>query len=136
MTLLLILGAACGIYLVSLLFRLAGVALPLAVAAGIGINLHSDGWGASTAMLCGLSIGIAVHVLARNLLETSRSRLVRAAIIALFMLPAGAAGYHAAHAIAGLIVGQHSILIAAGITGALVAANIAMRSITARGSRD
>lgn len=135
MTVLLILGAACSLYLLWLLFRLASLALPFVTATAVGMALFSNDYSLSASLAVGLACGLALWTIGRGLIATARSPIVRLLITAAFLLPAGIAGNADTHGLAGLILADSFALTAAAILGALAAASMAWRSLAGEGER-
>lgn len=135
MTVLLILGAACSLYLLWLLFRLASLALPFFTATAVGMALFSNGYESPASLAVGLACGVALWTIGRRLIASARSPIVRLLVMTAFLLPAGVAGYGAAHGLAGLILADSMALTAAAVLGGLGAALIAWRSLAGKAER-
>ena len=125
-TILLIFGAIAALYLVCLAFRAAALALPLYAGLWIAVHLISRGYGHGTAILAGLAAGIFILVAARLIVALVPSGGVRAGIAALFVIPAGLAGYQLAYGIGQLLIDPGPLLVAgSAITALVVAASAA-----------
>jgi hypothetical protein len=135
MTVLLILGAACSLYLLWLQFRLASLSLPFLSATAAGMALFSNDYGLPASLAVGLMCGIALWTIGRGLIASARSPIVQLLTAAAFLLPAGIAGYGAAHGLAGLIFGDSLALTATAILGALATASMAWRSLAGKAER-
>ncbi len=135
MTALLILGAAFSLYLLWLLFRLASLALSFVTATAVGMTLFSNGYGVPASLAVGLACSVARWTIARRLFASAGSPIMRLLVVAAFLLPAGVAGYGAAHGLAGLILADSMPLTAAAILGATAAASMAWRSLAGKAER-
>jgi hypothetical protein len=85
-----------------LLFTLAIYALPLFVGILAGQWAHATGAGLLGALVVGLVAAAATFVIGQIILVTVRAPMVRAAVALLFVVPAGIAGFSAAHGLAKL----------------------------------
>jgi hypothetical protein len=74
-----------------LIFALAVYALPFFVAVGIDMSTFHSGAGVIGALLVGIFAGASTLVIG---FATTRSTILRAAIGAVFAVPAAIAGYH------------------------------------------
>src|SRR3546814_20499565 len=99
MTIFLILGAVAGLYVLALLFRLASYALPVYAGLTCAFLLLGHDVGYLGAILGGLAAGIATLLIGQGLIAFIRSPMLRAGIALLFAIPAGLAGFSAAHAL-------------------------------------
>jgi hypothetical protein len=77
-----------------LIFALAVYAVPFFVAVSIGTLTFHSGAGAIGALLVGIVAGASTLVLAQTAFAMTRSTILRAAIGAVFAVPAAVAGYH------------------------------------------
>lgn len=102
MTIFLILGAVAGLYVLALLFRLASYALPVYAGLTCAFLLLRHDVGHLGAILGGLSAGIATLLIGQGLIAFVRSPMLRVGIAFLFAIPAGIAGFQAAHALGSL----------------------------------
>lgn len=85
-----------------ILFTLAVYALPFFVAVSGGMFAYQAGSGAAGAALVGLIAGVVTLVLGQTLFAIVRSPVLRAALAAVYAVPAAFAGYHAVHGLAAL----------------------------------
>lgn len=129
MTILLIFGAIAGLYMLSLLFRLASLALPVYVAICTGFAVLRDAHGYPAAILAGFCAGIATLLIGQFLIAYIRAPLVRVAIALLFALPAAFAGYQAAHSLGSLATSNDPVLAILGSIAAAVTSISAWRSM-------
>ena len=67
MTFMLILGAAAGLYLIWLLFRLAALALPLGTGIALALELQGRGYGIGAALATAFLAGLLLHLAGRHL---------------------------------------------------------------------
>lgn len=106
-------------------------ALPFAVGLGAASLAHQSGAGLVGAGVIGLVVGGVVHGLGRFACQAARSTLARAIVAALFVLPAGVAGYYSALGFVRLCVPGEAWqqLLACG--GAFTIAGIAYERLTA-----
>jgi hypothetical protein len=125
MTIFLVLGLVAGLYILWLLFSLAVYALPLATGVSLAFWMHDHGHGYPAVILCGFAGGVAVLVIGQLLFANVRSPLIRLAIALLFAIPAGIAGYHAVHGIAGLAIDPGIMLSLLSWIGAITIAGTA-----------
>ncbi|WP_447763368.1 hypothetical protein [Sphingopyxis panaciterrae] len=130
MTLMIILGAIAGLYLVALLFRLASIALPLYAGIGAGFWLLDRDYGYGPSIAAAVATG-AVVLFAGRMLCATLPPIFRGLVALAFALPAGFAGYQAARGLGGLALADGAVLTAVGVLGALAAAAAAWRSLTA-----
>ena len=128
MTLMIILGAFAGLYLILLLFRLASIALPLFAGMGAGFWLLERGFGYLPSIAGGLLLGIIILWAGRTLCAILPP-LYRGLVALAFAVPAGFAGYQAAKGIAGLGLTEGAFLELLGIAGAMTAAVAAWQSL-------
>lgn len=104
MTIFLVLGLFAGLYMIWLLFHLAVHALPVAAGIGSALWLHGLGYGYLPAILGGLLAGTMVLSAGPLLLAHMRSPILRWAVMLVFAVPAGVAGYCATYSLAGLAI--------------------------------
>lgn len=123
MTFLIILGAAAGVYLLWLMFRIAALALPAYAGIAVALLLHDAGYGYAAVIAAGLAVGGATWLVGQSLFAAARSPLARLGIGALFAVPAGFAGYQLARGVAQMAGAEGAIL-----TGISLAATIATSS--------
>lgn len=128
MTLMIILGAVAGLYLIALLFRLAAIALPIYAGIGAGFWLLDHGYGHGTSITAGLITAVLVLLLGRLLCATLPP-IPRGTVALVFAVPAGFAGYQAARVLAELALTNDIILTLLGAAGAVAAAAAAGRSL-------
>lgn len=129
MTIFLILGAAAGLYMLWLLFRLASLALPVYVAIGTGFSLLRHEYGYPAAILAAFGAGIATLLIGQFLIAFIRSPLLRLGIALLFAIPAAFAGYQAAHSLGSLATSSSSVLAVLGSIAAIGTSVSAWRSV-------
>lgn len=79
-----------------LIFALAVYAVPFFVAVSIGMLTFNSGAGVIGALLVGIIAGASTLVIGQTTFAMTRSMILRAAIGAVFTVPAAVAGYHAA----------------------------------------
>ena len=77
-----------------LIFTLAVYAVPFFVAVSIGLLTFNSGAGVVGAILVGIVVGALTLVLGQTAFAMTRSTILRAAIGAVFAVPAAIAGYH------------------------------------------
>ncbi|QPC42740.1 hypothetical protein HW532_08535 [Kaustia mangrovi] len=87
-------------FLCWLLFNLAVYALPFFVAITVGYYAFENGAGPLGAIALALFAGVTALVLGQMAFATIRSSLIRLSLGALYALPAGVAGFHAANGLA------------------------------------
>jgi hypothetical protein len=121
-TLFLILGIVAALYVVVLIFRAAACALPVCAGIALGLHLVETGHGYGAAILAGFGTAIAVLLLGRLLIAFLPSTALRLAIIFLFVVPAGLAGYQVGNALGGQLTGEGIVLTLASVLSGLVAA--------------
>lgn len=92
---LIVLGALALAYVVWLLLALSLYALPLFVGATSGLAAYQSRSGVAGAVLIGLLAAALALAAIRRLFSATRSPAARALAAAIFVLPAGYAGYHA-----------------------------------------
>lgn len=131
MTLMIILGAVAAVNIALLMFRLAAVALPLYAGIGTTLYLMDRDLGYFVPILAGLVMG-AFILLGGRALCSILPPLYRFAVVLVFAIPAGFAGYQAARGLAGLGLAESAMLEAIGMAGAFAAAAAAMRGLGAR----
>ncbi|MBD3734196.1 MAG: hypothetical protein IE934_15970 [Sphingopyxis sp.] len=131
MTFMIILGAVAAVYIAILMFRLAAVALPLYAGIGTTLYLIDRDLGYLVPIIAGLVVGALIVGCGRALCAVLPP-LYRFAVMLVFAIPAGFAGYQAARGFAGLGLADGAMLEALGFAGALVAAAAAMRGLGAR----
>jgi hypothetical protein len=129
MTILLILGAVVGLYMLWLIFRLASLALPVYVAIGTGFALLRHEYGYPAAILAAFGAGIATLLIGQILIAFIRSPLLRLGIALLFAIPAAFAGYQAAHSLGSLATNSSSVLAILGSIAAIATAASAWQSV-------
>lgn len=130
MTIFLILGAVAGLYVLTLLFRLASYALPVYVGLTCAFLLLRHDVGHLGAILGGLSAGIATLLIGQGLIAFVRSPMLRVGIALLFAIPAGIAGFQAAHALGSLATDNSMLLAILGYIAAMATSLSAWRSVT------
>lgn len=131
MTILLVLGLFAGLYAFWLLFRLATFALPLYAGLGIGFWLLHHGHGIAASILTGFGAGIVTMAAGQFVFGFVHAPLPRLAIALAFVLPAGFAGYQAAHGLAGLALGNGIGLTLLSLGGGAFIARSAWRRLVA-----
>jgi hypothetical protein len=129
MTLFLILGIVAALYVVWLIFRAAAHALPVYAGIALGLHLVETGHGYGVAIVAGFGAGITVLLLGQILIAFLPSTAWRLFIIAIFMVPAGFAGYQVGNALGGQLMGQGMLLTLASMLSGLVAAISAWGSL-------
>lgn len=77
-----------------LIFALAVYAVPFFVAVSIGMLAFNSGAGVIGALLVGVIAGASMLALGQTVFAMTRSAVLRAAIGAIFAVPAAVAGYH------------------------------------------
>lgn len=107
-------------FLCWVLFQFAVFALPFFAAVTAGLAVLHGGGGFFGAIGLGLSAGILTLVIGQLVFTLVPSLLVRGAVAIIFMLPAGIAGYHAAHGLMTIGTSSEPWRIAVGIVGAVV----------------
>lgn len=127
---LIIIGALALAYSARLLLALSIYALPFFVGATSGLAAYQSGSGAAGAVLIGLLAAALALAAIRRLFSATQSPAARALVAAIFVLPAGYAGYHAVLGLARLTVAssiwqQAFALVGAIAIGALAWARIA-----------
>ena len=130
MTIFLILGAVAGRYVLALLFRLASYALPVYAGLTCAFLLLGHDVGYLGAILGGLAAGIATLLIGQGLIAFIRSPMLRAGIALLFAIPAGFAGFQAAHALGSLATDNSMLLAILGYIAAMATSLSAWRSVT------
>jgi len=130
MTIFLILGAVAGLYVFALLFRLASYALPVYAGLTCAFLLLRHDVGHLGAILGGLTAGIATLLIGQGLIAFVRSPMLRAGIACLFAIPAGFAGFQAAHALGSLATDNSMLLAILGSIAAMATSLSAWRSVT------
>lgn len=131
MTLMIILGGVAALYLIWLLFRLAAFALPVYAAAGVGLYLHTQGYGIAATLAAGFMTGVIVHLTGRALFASIGSPVLRFLLASLFAAPAGFAGYHAMTGLALLMVDDGFWVRCLSVAAGLATASAAWRSLGA-----
>jgi hypothetical protein len=129
MTILLILGAAAGLYMLWLIFRLASLALPVYVAIGTGFALLRHEYSYPAAILAAFGAGVATLLIGQLLIAFIRSPLLRLGIALLFAIPAAFAGCQAAHSLGSLATSSRSVLAVLGLIAAIATSASAWRSV-------
>lgn len=129
MTFMLILGAAAGLYLIWLLFRLAALALPLGTGIALAFELQDRGYGIGAALAMAFLAGILLHLAGRHLYAHGGSTLLRACVAMLFLLPAGVAGYYGMTGIVRLFATEGMLVAILPMLAAVVAAVAAVRGL-------
>jgi hypothetical protein len=117
-----VLSFVCFAYLCWLLFTLAVYALPVCAGVTAAIAVYHSGSGLVGAIIVGVIAGSITLVAGQIAFTTLRSPVVRAAIAALFAMPAGVAGYHAALGLAHFGVPAEGWRQVLAVTGAIVVA--------------
>ena len=130
MTIFLILGAVAGLYVLALLFRLVSYALPVYAGITCAFLLLRHDVGHLGAILGGLSAGIATLLIGQGLIAFVRSPMLRVGIALLFAIPAGIAGFQAAHALGSLATDNSMLLAILGSIAAMATSLSAWRSVT------
>lgn len=130
MTIFLILGAVAGVYVLALLFRLASYSLPVYAGLTCAFLLLRHDVGHLGAILGGLSAGIATLLIGQGLIGFIRSPMIRVGIACLFAIPAGIAGFQAAHALGSLATDNSMLLAILGSIAAMATSLSAWRSVT------
>lgn len=130
MTMFLILGAVAGLYVLALLFRLASHALPVYAGLTCAFLLLRHDVGHLGAILGGLSAGITTLLIGQGLIAFVRSPMLRVGIAFLFAIPAGIAGFQAAHALGSLATDNSMLLAILGSIAAMATSLSAWRSVT------
>jgi hypothetical protein len=136
MTILLILGAAAGLYMLWLIFRLASLALPAYAAIGTGFALLRHEFGYPAAILAAFGAGIATLLIGQLLVAFVRSPLLRLGIALLFAVPAAFAGYQAAHSLGSLTTNSSSLLAIIGSIAAFATSASAWQSVMGGGDHN
>ena len=130
MTIFLILGAVAGLYVLALLFRLASYALTVYAGLTCAFLLLRHDVGHLGAILSGLSAGIATLLIGQGLIAFVRSPMLRVGIAFLFAIPAGIAGFQAAHALGSLATDNSMLLAILESIAAMATFLSAWRSVT------
>lgn len=104
MAILIILGLFGALYMLWLIFSLAAYALPFSAGLAVFFWMHGHGSGILAAIAIAFLCGVALLVAGQLLFANIRSPLARLAIAAIFAIPAGIAGYHAAYGIGRLAI--------------------------------
>lgn len=133
MILAVILSIAAIAFLCWFLFVLAGLALPVFVAMWVTHGLHGMGVDLFGALLLGLFAGFATFVVGQLLLILTHSPLVRLAIAMLFVVPAGIAGFSAAHSMAAIGTNSELARLLIGLLGAVAVGSSAWVRLTTAG---
>lgn len=122
MTIFLVLGLFAGLYMLWLLFSLAVYAMPLYAGIGLAFWMHGAGSGYPASILAGFAAGFATLFAGQLLFALSGSPLLRLSVAAVFVLPAGIAGYHAVHGVFGLAIDPGvTLTILSGLGATLIA---------------
>ncbi len=129
MTILLILEAAAGLYMLWLILRFASLALPVYVAIGTGFALLRHEYSYPAAILAAFGAGVATLLIGQLLVAFIRSPLLRLGIALLFAIPAAFAGYQAAHSLGSLATSSSSVLAVLGLIAAIATSASAWRSV-------
>jgi hypothetical protein len=87
-----------------LVFILAVYALPFFVGLGTGLAAFHAGAGITGTLLAGVAAAVVTIAFARTSLAIAPSGILRAAIAATFVVPAGIAGYHLVFGVSQLAV--------------------------------
>ncbi len=130
MTFMLILGGVAACYLVWLLFRLAVFALPAYAGAAAFVVMLDRGFGPGAAIAAGLAVGLLL-VVGSRWVHARASIPGRLLVQAAFAMPAAAAGYQAARAVAELALPASILVPLLGAGAAVAAAAASWRSISA-----
>lgn len=104
MTIFLVLGLFAGLYMIWLLFHLATYALPVGAGITLAFWMRDHDYGYLAAILGGLTAGIAILLVGQFLFALIRSPVLRLALLLVFAVPAGLAGYHAVRGVMGLAI--------------------------------
>jgi hypothetical protein len=136
MTILLILGAVAGLYMLWLLFRLASLSLPVYVAIGTGFALLRHEYSYPVAILAAFGAGVATLLIGQLLIAFIRSPLLRLGIALLFAIPAAFAGYQAAHSLGSLTTNSSSLLAIIGSIAAFATSASAWQSVMGGGDHN
>ena len=129
MTILIIFGGLAALYMLSLAFRLAALALPTYAGIFLAVEMIGSGHGHGAAILSGLAAGSAVLLLGRLVAAVAPSTSARLFIVALFAVPAGFAGYRLAHGLAGLLLEAGPWLTVTSAAAALLVASSAATAL-------
>lgn len=129
MTLFLIFGIIAALYVVWLMFRAAAYALPVYAGIALGLHLVETGHGYGAAIVAGFGAGIAVLLLGQLLIAFLPSTALRLLVVAIFMVPAGFAGYQVGNALGSRLMEQGLVLTLASALSGLVAALSAWGSL-------
>jgi hypothetical protein len=86
------------------IFSLTVYALPLFVAANVGLATFNGGAGVVGALLVGSAAAGLTLISGQLAFAAARSALLRGIVAAIFLVPAGVAGYHGALALSRLVV--------------------------------
>ena len=123
-------------YLCWLIFALAVYALPLFAGVTAGLAAYHSNSGPIAAIAVAPIVSVIVLFAGQLAFRTLRSTAVRAPIALLFAVPAGVAGYHAAHGLAHIVVPIEGWQEAIAIAGAIIVATIACARITLSAPND
>ncbi|MDZ3831921.1 MAG: hypothetical protein U0S50_08920 [Sphingopyxis sp.] len=129
MTFMLLLGAAAGLYLIWLLFRLAAIALPCVAGVVVALQLLDRGFGHGAAIGAGFAAGLILLLAGRHLYASGGSIVTRLLVALAFAIPAGIAGYHAMKGVSDLASAGGGASTFLSLAGAFVAAVAAIRSL-------
>lgn len=130
-TLMIILGGVAALYLIWLLFRVAAFALPVYAAAGVGLYLHTQGYGIAATLAAGFTTGLIVYLTGRALFASIRSPVLRFLVALLFAAPAGFAGYQAMTGLTLMMIDDGLWVRCLSIAAGLTTASAAWRSLGA-----
>lgn len=122
-------GIAGLIFLGWLVFTLAVNALPFFVALSVGKLAFDSGAGAIGAIVISMTAAVVTLIAGRSFVM-SRSKAVRSVALAVFAVPAAAAGYHVTYGILGLGETAEAWRLGLGVAGALVTTAVAFRRMS------
>jgi hypothetical protein len=123
-------------YLCWLIFALAVNALPLFAGVTAGLAAYQSNSGPIAAIAVAAIVSVIVLLAGQIAFRTLRSTPVRAVIALLFAVPAAAAGYHAAHGLAHIVVPIEGWRQTMAIAGAIMVATIAWARISLSAPND
>lgn len=132
MTLMIILGAAAGVYLIFLMFRIAALALPVYSGLAAALLLQDRGHGYAAALVSGLAFGGLIWLAGQLLFAHVRSPLLRLGVAAAYTLPAGCAGYQLVRGAIGFSGAGDAVLSFLSLAGGGATAFAAWRSLAGR----
>jgi hypothetical protein len=123
-------------YLCWLIFALAVNALPLFASITAGLAAYHSNSGPIAAVAIAAIVSVIVLCAGQLAFRISRSTSIRAAIALLFAVPSAAAGYHAAHGLADVVVPIEGWREVMAIASAIMVATIAWTRITLSAPND